>query len=179
MIFDSRRARNLIAQFTHSKPWDRPYWVVFATTPEFGSERGYVEHVLTSAPRKHCIRWSKGLLTRSNATFVATWFEVMLFGWLREFISVTIEPTLRSGHPDFLVEINDREIYIEAAVYLLSEEERAEGRYVSQVFSLIRTLHHPYLVNVNLLDVQRDISERRFLAAVGPWLSNSPTRFFF
>jgi hypothetical protein len=145
--------------------------------PEFQREREYIEAAMGKAPKEPANRWLSGLLATDDDGFVATWFEVVLFGWLLDLGPVEVEPEVTGGRPDFKIELGSQTVFIEAQAHLRTTAERKEDRFISQIFSLISTLKYPYMLDVKHLEIGGPLSSQRFVNAVEQWLSTDPKRF--
>jgi len=175
VIFDSPQAERLITKYANRPRWDRPYSYVFASLPEFAAERQYLDATISSAPPEPAAKWARGILSPHDGTFLASWFETMLYGWLLPVGTVQVEPQFRSGRPDFAVVAGNQRVFIEAHAHLRSPSERREDKFVAQIFTIISSLKFPFMIEIDYIEVAGQLSAEAFETEVITWLSSNPT----
>jgi hypothetical protein len=117
MIFDSLQMETLREEYKDRESSVLPRIVFLDQSDKLSGERQYLEYLITLVPREKQKDWLGRILNDDYIQHLGAWFEIMLFGWLKEIGNVEVEPLICGKKPDFLLLIKNDKIIIEAKVF--------------------------------------------------------------
>jgi hypothetical protein len=117
MIFNSHQMEKLREKHRNMEPAILPRIVFLDRSDKLSGERQYVEDLIALVPREKQNDWLGRILKDDYVQHLGAWFEIMLFGWLRDVANVEVEPQICGKRPDFSLLIKDNKIIIEAKVF--------------------------------------------------------------
>lgn len=176
MIFDSPQMEKLRKKYAKEPNYAVPSVILLERHSDFAGERRYLEDLAKTVPSAKRTGLLRSIIQQDEASHQAAWFELMLYGWLKEagLGLVEIEPAVEGHVPDFLLHTNSQEIVIEAKVHLIEEGQREHNKKVDQVIWAIRELQRPFMVNIESLEVGHHIDISELKSKVDDWLEFRP-----
>lgn len=178
MLFEPSLCNKIIEKYKNTPVPHIPKIISYLTSDMNSGEMDYLEKLFKMAPENIKIKWRNELISDNNGKHIGTWFEIMLYGWLKEFSDVTIEPDINGMHPDFLINLNDEDIIIEAKAILIEEKLRQQDALFGAIFSALHKIEKSYIVRITeqVLKTLPNILE--FINEVNTWLDTSPNDEF-
>lgn len=173
MIFDSQQMVKLSEKYRTPPDFRVPFVVLLDRRDDLAGERQILEYLYTCLPPTEHKEWLGKFVNKDAAQHTGAWFELLLFGWLKQHFPVQFQPQVMNCDPDFIVNADGKEIVIEAKAFLLSPEERNEDAIHAQLDFILSTIKKPYAVNVNSTKTGIGLDERRFKSQMIDWLENS------
>lgn len=178
MIFDSPQMIALREKYGTVANYEVPEIVFLDRYEGYSSERELLEELLGSVNEQKQKDWLGRLVNEDPSQHIGAWFEIMLFGWLREHFAVQVEPEILGNHPDFSLEIHDNPLAIEARALLISPEERERRSRFNRILSTLGSIERPYSVILKVNQLGEGIDINRFSAEVSHWLENNADQEF-
>jgi hypothetical protein len=117
MIFNSHQMEKLRKKYENQEPAKLPEIVFLDRSDKLSGERQYLEDLIALVPREKQNDWLGRILKDDYVQHLGAWFEITLFGWLKDIAKVEVEPQICGKRPDFLLIIRDNKIIIEAKVF--------------------------------------------------------------
>ncbi|HXQ38911.1 MAG TPA: hypothetical protein VN843_33220, partial [Anaerolineales bacterium] len=146
MIFDSHQMAALREKYKTVPNYEVPEIVFLDRYEGYSSERNLLEQLLGSVNEQKQRDWLGRFVNEDPSQHIGVWFEIMLFGWLREHFDVQVEPEILGNYPDFSLEIHDLHLAIEARALLISPEERERRSRFNRILSTLGSIERPFSV---------------------------------
>ena len=179
MLFDTPQMNDLLQKYDGQPDYAVPEVVILARSPRFAGERTIIEAIFKSLPDTVRNDWGKRLICADHAQYKSTWFQIMLLDWLNQLGHATPEPEILGNNPDFLVEVGDLKFVIEARAILISDAERSQQFWVSEILWLLNHIEEPSIViRVEVGELVSRIDAASFLEQVTTWLHTAPETDF-
>ena len=180
MIFDSERVQSLCHEFKNQPEARQPLIVRLATWDEVSGEREYIENLVALAPKDTRAGWIAGLTHLKDEEHLPDWFEVMLFGWLRQLGEVAPEPEVNGSRPDFELTIGRTTMYIEAKTVLRQAADRESDCRLEELIATLDHIQAPYIVEVTESEFGANLDLSDLSAQITDWLeSGSEGPYFY
>ena len=174
MIFDSPHVRALVAKCADQPDFRVPQIVGLARNKKLMAEREDLEALVGQVPEKKQRDWLGRLSSHNDDQHLGAWFEIKLFGWLKQVGDTVVEPSVEGDAPDFSVMLGDLRVMIEARACGESEAERERHRREAEVIWTIRQIQMPYAVTIRKLQWGGKLDSSRCVSEVLSWLQHSP-----
>lgn len=117
MIFNSEQIKKLLAK---NPPTQNnsivPSAVFLARSDKCKNEREYLEELANQAPATKQKDWIDRISHEDERDHLSSWFEIMLYGWLKQLGDVEIEPEIDRKRPDFCMNLQGIKVFFEARV---------------------------------------------------------------
>lgn len=178
MIFDSQQATRLANRYATEPVWCSPLAIHLIRSEYLSAERDFLEDQIALASISKRQDWIGRLLSKRDSTHVAAWFEMALFGWLKTYGVVDVEPSLNDEHPDFVVTINDQKIAIEARAFTQRDDERIRTCLEGEVWSAVDNLPRPYIIHIRYENLVTRVDKQRLTSAILSWLDSEPSQVY-
>lgn len=178
MLFDAPQMQSLSNAYEDQPDFKVPEIVFLARSEKLTSERNCMEELFVQAPETKRKDWLGRLLSIDHEQFRSAWFEIMLFGWLKNIGNVEVEPIIEGNYPDYSVEISGQKIIVEARAILETTEDRDAKRFEAGMFWALKQIERPYTLEIiesrysefpDWFDFQRQVSD---------WLDKSTDQAF-
>lgn len=180
MIFNSPQLQKLREKYVDVPLFRAPGIIVLDRREDLVKERAYLEFLITSIPPIKQKEWLGRLLDTDWKQYLGVWFEMMLYGWLKGFTIVDVEPEIEGHKPDFAVQLDDKKIILEAVSCLISDEEREKESWRDAILWTIDQIRLPYVVSIEHMKLQKLPDIDQIEHQVSAWLKSSPdTKFEF
>jgi len=174
MIFDTESMSKLRAKYANEPRYRIPRIILLDRSDELSGEREYLEELVQSVPKQVQRGWVARLVNTDPAQHLGAWFEMMLYGWLRQLGPVAAEPCVGGSQPDFVLSIAGQEIVVEARACLVGKAEREQDKLKTEVLSLLNSIPLPYIVSVDQLVLNKQADTVDIMDKVDAWLRTSP-----
>jgi hypothetical protein len=130
LIFNSEKIKKLLENHPLTKDNSIvPSAVFLARSDKCKKEREYLEGLFSQAPEKKQKDWINRISREDEINHFSSWFEIMLYGWLKQLGEVEIEPKIDGKRPDFSIDLQGKKIFFEARVRM---ETISSSRKVSE-----------------------------------------------
>lgn len=175
-IFNSPELTELIAK-NDQGIFDRcPHVIYLAQSEDLAGERRYLEELIGSAPAQKQKKWIKELIQQNDEQHLSAWFEIMLYGWLKQAGSVEVEPDILGNSPDFSFtsDTATEPVIIEARAVLKTENARFQSAAISRVFKLLEQVPMPYVVTIKSMHISSLRLLGKLVHCVSMWLKEDP-----
>lgn len=119
LIFNSGKIKELLKKHPQTKDEKIvPSAVFLARSEKCKEERDYLESLINQAPETKRKYWIDRISLEDEKDHFSSWFEIMLYGWLKQRGDVEIEPTtmIDEKRPDFSMDIRGKKVFFEAKV---------------------------------------------------------------
>ena len=116
MIFDSEKIKNLLKTYANQNQTIVPSVVFLARSEKCSKEREYLEELISYVPADKQKYWLDNISSENEVNHLSSWFEMMVYGWLRQLGKVEVEPEVKGKRPDFCATIQGQRIFFEARV---------------------------------------------------------------
>jgi len=117
LIFNSKKIKNLLENYPSTQDNTIvPSAVFLAKSDKCAKEREYLESLVSQAPEIKQKDWINRISRVDEINHFSSWFEIMLYGWLRQPGNVKIEPEINGKYPDFSMNLQGKEFVFEAKV---------------------------------------------------------------
>jgi hypothetical protein len=172
MLFDSLTMAKLLAKYEGLRDYEIPEVVYLGRSPEMAADRDYLEELVSTAPLTEAKRqdWINRFVKDDYAQYKPSWFEIMLYGWLRDVGNVEVNPSLLGNDPDFVLTINSQQIVIEAYALLEYDEERAWQQRMDELMGVLHEIEKPFFVEIDNYEPDGPLARERLKADVIQWL---------
>jgi hypothetical protein len=178
MIFDTPQMQRLRTRYADIPDYKVPRIVFLDRYDGWANERQYLEEVISSVPASKQKVWLGHLLNKDDAQFLGGWFEMLLVEWLEQLGPVIVEPEYSNSLPDFMVNVDGRECYIEARAIVKRPEERIQCERDAELFTALQTVALPYEVTIKKFQQGDTLDTRSLVKSVENWLRDSPDSAF-
>ena len=136
MIFDSEAMQRQRTKYAATPDDCAPKIVLLDRLAKTSGERSYLEELVVSVAESKRKGWLGRMLSDRDGQHLGAWFELMLYGWLRQVGEVHFEPEVEGDNPDFVLRTAGHRIAIEARVFQGVEAERElHGRAAAMLVS--------------------------------------------
>lgn len=182
MIFDSERMSRLRERYNDIPDYAIPEVLLLDRHDDYSGERLYLETLALSVPAHKQKSLINTFIQTDVGSHIGAWFELMLYGWLKESCLglVEIEPERERHYPDFLINVNNQEIIIEAKAFQIAYEKREHEKSKWEVIASLRQVNRAYALVIEELVVGSHISTEELQQEVEIWLEVEPeTPFCF
>jgi len=166
MIFDSVKMQKLREEFKEIHRLDVPQIIHYDFVHDYDGEKAEIETLASTLTRKKFRKWLGNFLAIEDNQHLGAWFEIMLFGWLKDKFTVEFEPAINGNHPDFKILNNQNPIIVEARAFGYNNNERAKKNNSKFVFSILERIQKPYSVKIELRSCGTEIDEYIFIDEV-------------
>lgn len=178
MIFDSPQMAALRQIYWGLADYEVPEVVFLDRFDDYEGERSFLEELLRTVSLQKQKDWLGRLVNEDADQHIGAWFEMMLYGWLRECFTVKVEPELLENFPDFVVECEDSTLVIEARAFLKTPEEGSKRIKISRIWSALRVITRPFLLTLDIRELGNDIISNNLQEDVERWLDSAPEQLF-
>jgi len=178
MIFDSSQMATLREKYRNMPNYEVPEIVFLDGYEGYSGERELLEELVASVSEQKQRDWLGRLINEDPSQHIGVWFEIMLFGWLRENFAVQVEPEILGNYPDFVLEIQEARLAIESRAFLLPLAERERRSKFNRIFSSLGSIEKPFSVNLKINRLGDRILTEEFIEQVAQWLSTDPSQDF-
>ena len=181
MIFDSPRMQSLLIEYNSVPDFLLPSVVFLARSKKLENERLLIESLIRQVAPVKQKEWLSRLLKVDDAQYLGAWFEIMLFGWMKNVGVVEVEPIIKGNYPDLSVVIGEQKAFVEARVILKTNSERNEEKLTDWIFWALNKIQKTYGVSVLVARASKLPQLADFCSKVENWLDtdlkrNSSTR---
>lgn len=173
MIFDSTQMKILRDKFKDLPNYEVPDIVFLDRHGEYEGERQLLEYLFSTVSYQKQQDWFGRLVNADFQPHVGAWFEIMLYGWLRERFSVQVEPEILGNFPDFGLELSKLQLAIEAKAFLVPPEERDRRQKLNRIISTLGGISKPFSVILKIEQLGENIRNGEFVKAVINWLETA------
>jgi hypothetical protein len=175
-IFDDERIRILREKYSDQPDYLVPPIALLDRHEEFSGERPYLEELALAIPEAKRRRLITNFLSEDAGQHLASWFELMLLGWLQEcrLGPVEYEPSVEGNEPDFAVQLDSGSVYIEAKVLTEEQAEQDRLRVRKSIDYALSRVERAYVVYVDIEAFGTSIDETRLQREVTEWLDTEP-----
>ncbi|MEN6622339.1 MAG: hypothetical protein ABFD50_12395 [Smithella sp.] len=181
MIFDSPEMKDIREAYKELPLTEVPGIVKLDRLEEYQNERMYLEDLISriEGPKQ------KDLLSKlvccDDGQHIGAWFELMLFGWLRDEFKFEIGPIIEGCNPDFVIDLNGSPIAIEAKASLIPKDEKEKQVTENLIFSYVHEIPFPYFISIDVETISHTICKEKFIHDLTCWLQSggsNPLLFF-
>lgn len=173
MVFDNPRMIKLREKYQDNEDFEVPEVVFLDRHDGYSGERALIEQLVSSVNEEQQKRWTSDLIVDESGQHMGAWFEIMLYGWLREQFSLKVNPVINGNNPDFALNTGDRPIIIEARAYTYTPEERQIRSIAGKVVWLLQRIEKPYFLHIKENRYGLEIDQNDFLQIVHTWLEST------
>lgn len=175
MIFDSEEIEVIRRKYEDISTYYAPDIVLLDRASHLAGEREYLEDLISQVPQAVQNKWKKTLLVDLNPQHIGTWFEMMLFGWLKKIGITDAEPIVEGNLPDFVLSTNDGiQVAIEARAWTIDEAERSYRKRSGEIFDTLDDVKRPFIIHVEKFIVGGRLNVLDFTQEVTNWLDTKP-----
>jgi hypothetical protein len=180
MIFDSPAMNKFLKKYEHLPDYDVPRAVHLARNPYNFAERQHIENLVALAsdsPKKQN-SWKTDLTGTDDGNFLGSWFEIILFGWLRQHGKVTVSPHTADDDPDFELENANynQPIIVEARARLQTHSDYRVRLAQSCVIHSLEKHPYPYNIIIEEFLLGKKLDLAHFENEALKWLPNILTQ---
>ena len=175
MIFDSPEMQILREQYAGRHLYGVPPIVLVDRSATLVQERDFLEHIISEAPADKQKEWlKKRLFSTQWEQYLGGWFEMMLFGWLKQAGAVRIEPDIVGTKPDFLASIGQQELIVEAKAHPIGPEERHQNDLMTELKYQVEQIPLPYVIEIEALRLEGMEALDLVVESIRNWLNTEP-----
>jgi hypothetical protein len=174
MIFDSPKMIELREKYRDLPNYEVPEVVFLDRHEGYSGERLLLESLFTRVSPEKQKDWLGRFVNDLPEQHIGVWFEIMLYGWLIEHFSVTVEPEILGNFPDFVLNVPGCQLAIEAKAFLKPPEEREKKRKFNRIWSALSSIQKPFSVNLKIKKLGKPIVVAEFVKIVSLWLDTKP-----
>ncbi len=179
MIFDSSEIQKLRQKYAGVPNYELPKILLWDKFDEFENERLLLESLIGQVGEEKQKEWQHRLVKSDDGQFLGAWFEIRLFGWLKEYFSVQVAPSPYGCDPDFSVDNGNTSIIIEAKAHLIKPEEKAKDQNLSRIFSYLECIKKPYFAHFEINHLGTSVEKGYLNNVVGQWLDSSDEKLLY
>lgn len=170
MIFDSPQMATLREKYRKMPNYDVPEIVFLDRYEGYSGERELLEELVAGVSEQKQRDWLGRLVNENPSQHIGVWFEIMLFGWLREQFAVQVEPEILGNYPDFVLEIQEKQLAIESRAFLIPPDERERRSKFNRIFSSLGSIEKGFSLNLKIKHLGDRINTEEFIGQVVRWL---------
>ncbi|MFC2088744.1 hypothetical protein ACFLSX_04005 [Calditrichota bacterium] len=160
MIQESQKILNLKQKYIKTNIVDLPSVLYREKFGNLKKEIKLIDKILSTVDLKVAEKWMNDFLSSRIGQHWGGWLEIRLFDWLRKIGNIEIEPNYLGDLPDFKVEINKQNIFIEAKSFIKTVDERRKNRAESYLNKILEQVDHPVLIKIEEYEFgSREIDE--------------------
>ena len=174
MIFDTPPVQSLLVKYENKPDFLVPRIITLTRSTKLDNERLYLETIIQQIKPAKQNELLGRLLNVDDTQHLSAWFEMMLFGWMRDVGDVEAEPSIEGNFPDLSVVIGKQKAFVEARVVLKTDLERDEEKLINWIFWALRKIKKPYAINIIDARASRLPHVTDFCSKVECWLETSP-----
>ncbi len=175
MLFDCEEIKRLYLTFVDESDCTVPDIVRLARSPRLAGERREIERVFETLPKTVAKEWRSRLLSTDHGQYKSAWFQIMLYLWLGGIGKIEAEPEFLGDRPDFLLELGESKIAIEARAFVIPEEERIAEGWLCEVQWLLNRIEEPsVVVQIKKVQLVSRVDAWNFEERVMKWLQSDP-----
>ena len=178
MIFDSFQMATLRQKYNDIANYEVPEIVFLDRFDGYEGERQLLEELFASVSASKQKDWIGRLINEDPSQHIGVWFELMLFGWLREHFTVQVEPEVLGNYPDFVIELKDIHLAIEARAFLVTTEERERRSKFNRILSTLGSIEKPFAIILKVKKLGDKIETDKFSVEVCQWLDTNADKEF-
>lgn len=178
MIFDSSQMAALREKYRALPNYEVPEIVFLDRYEGYAGERELLEELLGSVSEQKQKDWLGRLINEDPSQHIGAWFEIVLFGWLREQFTVQVEPKILGNYPDFVLDIQEVRLAIESRAFLIAPDERERRSKFNRILSTLGSIEKPYAVILKIKKLGEKIETQKFTEEVIRWLDISAEQEF-
>jgi hypothetical protein len=176
MIFDSSEMAVLHKKYRKLPNYEVPEIVFLDRYDGYAGERILLEELIASVSKQKQKDWLGRLVNEIPSQHIGVWFEIMLFGWLKEHFTVQVEPEILGNYPDFILEIQNKQLAIESRAFLIPPDERERISKFNRIMSSLGSIEKPFSVNLKIRNLGNRIIIKDFIGQVVKWLDANSTQ---
>lgn len=165
-------------RFIGEREFEWPMILKISEFEEAEEERKILEDLISSVDPSIQRNWLNRIITPNDSTFLGAWFEMMLYGWLKNFTSPKIEPEFEKDLPDFQININGKEIIIEAVVRRYTNEEIKKNKNEAAVWWAVHQVNVPYAVSYDASKIVAMPETDHLIEDLNVWLKSTDQEIF-
>jgi hypothetical protein len=173
MIFDSPQMKALRNKYKSLPNYEVPEIVFLDRYGEYECEKQLLEYLFATVNLQKQKDWFGRFVNAEFQQHVGVWFEIMLYGWLRERFSIQVEPEILGNFPDFVLDISKTQLVIEAKAFLVPSEERVRKQKFNRIISTLGGISKPFSVILRIEQLGENIRIGEFVNAVINWLETA------
>lgn len=170
MIFDSPQMIALRERFKNIPNYEVPEIVFLDRYLSYSGERDLLEALLRDVSNQKQLDWLGRLVSEDPSQHIGAWFEIMLFGWLKEYFTVQVEPEILGNYPDFVLDVQNTLLAIEARAFLTGPEERERRSKLNRILSTLGSIEKPFIVMFKIERLGEKIDTNKFSEDICRWL---------
>jgi hypothetical protein len=178
MIFDSPQMIELRNKYQNLPNYEVPDVVFLERFDGYAGERLYLEKLFSEVSTSKQKDWIGRFVNIDAQQHIGVWFEIMLYGWLIKHFDVTVEPEILRNYPDFVLNVPEYNLAIEAKAFLVPPEEREKTQKFNRVFSSLGSIQKAYSVNLKIQQLGGKIAINEFVEKVSLWLDSAANQEF-
>lgn len=178
MIFDSKEIKYFRNKYVNESDCLIPKIVLLDRLQEFADERTLIESTILQVNKQTQSSWIKGLLNIDDGNHLGTWFEMILFSWLRQIGKIEPQPNINECKPDFLIEHGKMKIVIEATVSRYKCSEQEQRKVECLVYRLLEEMKFPFGFNISHMEITPKIDLKNLESELITWLQKNPEKEF-
>lgn len=176
MVFDSPLIEKLREKYKKIPPDYLPRILMIDQFKGATGEKEEIENLVQSVPERIHKRWIRELISDNHSQHMGAWFEIMLFGWLKSFADVEVEPNYDDNSPDFSIEINQQKYFLEARAIVNDDQYIKYKAFRHEICSLLEKIERGFLVNIEDVTFSAPLNHNEFLKNVVKWLDTEPDK---
>lgn len=172
MIFDSQVMKKLRNKYAQLPNYEIPEIILIDKIDEFENERNCLESLISEVRKEKQQDWLGRLVNLSDNQFFSAWFEIRLFGWLREHFAVEVAPAIDNCCPDFSLDYPNSPVIIEAKAYISPPDEKARNRNLSRIISFLGCIEKSYFIHFSIQRLGVSVDKENLNKTVSRWLDS-------
>lgn len=173
MIFDSPEYIAMRGKYLGFPNDEVPEIILLGRIDRYEGERDRIEKLVSEVNPIKQKDWIGRLVNTNHSKFYGAWFEIMLYGWLRDKYLVQVEPEINNCHPDFSIDFENNLVAIEATTKLYSRVELQTRLIESHIFSALESIKYPLAIKVDVKQFGTSINKQTVIDKVKGWLDTS------
>jgi hypothetical protein len=173
VIFDSPKMIELREKYRDLPNYEVPEVVFLDRHEGYSGERLLLESLFTRVSPEKQKDWLGRFVNDLPQQHIGVWFEIMLYGWLMEHFDVVVEPEILGNFPDFVLNILECQLAIEARAFLVPPEEREKKQKFYRIFSSLGSIQKPFSVNLKIEKLGEPIIIAEFVESISLWLDTN------
>jgi len=178
ILFDAKQTVKLRQKYGSVPDLFAPEVVKLDRLEFLSEERKYLERLVRSVPQNIQQKWIGDFATVDNGQHIGAWFEIMLYGWLQQIGQVKPEPQVEGNLPDFSINIDNQEIFVEARAFVISDQEREVDARQAELFSFLERIDRKFVIEIKEYTIGGRLDADDLVVKVANWLDNDPENDF-